>query len=235
MKLVALISFSLLMMGCGQGFKAQGVSAKSSGLPEDGTGGPGTVQAPLVGLTQANRLNADLTVTMSALFQSFGSINAINISNPSQALNSTETEACALGGSISATAAGTLALSVNASAGSGSVANGSGTITFNSCVIDSGITVSGTVAVTAVNSNFVAAFNFQDNNTYSVSGSSQIIGNLAVTSGPVQQSCALALSSSVTVDGTFHLLSDTSSNTINASLTGTACGLAVNQNLSQAF
>ena len=238
MKQLSLIIGFLSIVACGGNFKSVKYSGSASGSNLSTGINTNTSEnvTPIIDASGAAVVAQDLLPALLNMFKSFQNTANIDFTKPSQVITANQSAACPLGGTISASANGTLNLSVNLTSASGSVNNGTGNLIFTNCMIAPGVALNGTVSLMAFNASLMAALNLStDNNTYLVNGSHQLVGNLIVSYSGKTQSCALAISDTLSSTGNFHILTATSSGTVNAALTGTACGFPINQTLTQTF
>ena len=237
MKQLFLVIGFLSTVACGSNFKSVNFSAAKSEGTQPGVDDPNVPEntTPIMDASGAALVGQDLVPVLLNMFEAIQNTTTINFAQPTQTISANSSAACPLGGTITASASATLNLTVSGLSANGSVNNGTGQLTFSSCMIAPGVALNGSASVMAFNASLVAALSLSDNNTYSVNGSHQLVGNLTVSYNGRSESCALALSDTLSSSGTFHIVSATSSGTVNAALSGTVCNFAVNQTLTQTF
>jgi hypothetical protein len=229
----------LATTACGQAFRSEthyGKDAASSDVPaEIEQPNPQTPTVAIIDAAKATVLSENLTPVLLKMFKAFQDVTKIDYTKASQTVSSSQTIACPQGGSLTAAVTGTLNLSVSLLAASGNVNNGTGTVTFTNCAINTGVVLNGSANILALSANLVASLNANAASTYSVTGNHNLVGNINVTSQNQTQNCALTLADELSSNGTFSLIGRTATGTVTAHLTGTACGHAVNTTKTESF
>lgn len=225
---------------CGPSFKAESFYAQES--VRTGTSTPDreqpSTQTPAVAIVDAAKaalLSDSLTPVLLKMFKAFQDVTAIDYTKPTQTISSSQTVSCPGGGTLTAAATGTLNLNVNFVNPTGTVNNGTGTVTFTNCSLSSGVALNGTANIVALSANLSAVINGSAPSTFNITGNHNLIGNVNVTYQNQTQNCALTLADDLSSNGTFNFISKTATGTVTAHVTGTACNFAVNTTKTETF
>lgn len=239
MKLLLITIMLFVTSACGQAFRAENhysKSASSQGLMDEvDQPSPQAPAAAILDAAKATVLLENLTPVLLKMFKAFQDVTKVDYSKASQTLSSSQSVACPQGGSLTATATGTLNLSVNLLSASGTVSNGMGSVTFSNCAIVSGVAINGTVSILALNATLVASLNASAASTYSVTGNHNLVGNVSVSYLGQTQNCSLTLANELSSNGMFSLANGSASGTVSAHVSGSVCGYAVNVSKTESF
>lgn len=227
-KMSALVITLLTISACGKGFRSspssQSSSAANTGPNQDFTlVYPTAPPEPKLTATQAKNVGLVGAQMLPELFTHISGISVGGLVSGSRSVMITLQ--CPQGNTVM-NAMGTLGLSTANLTVTGTLTGGSANITFNACQFESGVSISGQLALGNASGTSTVS-----TNTLTSSAQAKLTGTLQVTTSTGTHSCTIDLNTTMTATGSLSPTTTSANGTINASAMGAACGYNIAESL----